>query len=99
MATNEIKLLIEQATFHYTHEFEHGKLTMVGITLSKTAPFVGMSVKNAAASFSGIHFMPIVIKRKLSGETIIPRGDTLFEAGDQAYFITLKEGVEELNKL
>jgi len=99
LATNEIKLLIEQATFHYTHEFEHGKLTMVGITLSKTAPFVGMSVKNAAASFSGIHFMPIVIKRKLSGETIIPRGDTLFEAGDQAYFITLKEGVEELNKL
>jgi len=99
LATNEIKLLIEQAGFHYTHEFEGGKLTMVGVTLSKTAPFVGMSVKKAAANFSGIHFMPIVIKRKYTNETIIPRGDTVFKAGDQAYFITLKEGVEELNKL
>ena len=58
-----------------------------------------MSVKKAAANFSGIHFMPIVIKRKMSSETIIPRGDTVFMAGDQAYFITLREGVEELNKL
>ncbi len=99
LATNEIKLLIEQATFHYTHEFEGGKLTMVGMTLSKTAPFVGMSVKQAAANFSEIHFMPVVIKRKNSNETIIPRGDTVFMAGDQAYFIILKEGVEELNKL
>ena len=99
LATNEIKLLIEQATFHYTHEFEDGQLTMVGMTLSKTAPFVGMSVKKAAANFSEIHFMPIVIKRKYSNETIIPRGDTIFMAGDQAYFVILKEGVEELNKL
>jgi len=43
--------------------------------------------------------MPIVIKRKNSNETVIPRGDTIFKEGDQAYFITLKEGVEELNKL
>ncbi len=99
LATNEIKLLLEQAAFHDTHEFEEGKLTMVGMTLSKAAPFVGMSVKSAAANFSGIHFMPIAIRRKISNETIIPRGDTVFEAGDQAYFITLKEGVEELNKL
>lgn len=99
LATNEIKLLLEQAAFHDTHEFEEGKLTMVGLTLSKSAPFVGMSVKQAAANFSGIHFMPVAIKRKLSNETLIPRGDTVFKAGDQTYFITLKEGVEELNKL
>ena len=99
LATNEIKLLLEQGAFHDTHEFEGGQLTMVGMTLSKSAPFVGMSVKQAAATFPGIHFMPIAIKHKISSETIIPRGDTVFEAGDQAYFITLKEGVEELNKL
>ena len=99
LATNEIKLLLEQGAFHDTHEFEGGKLTMLGLTLSKSAPFVGMSVKKAAANFSDINFMPIVIKRKASTETIIPRGDTVFKAGDQAYFITLKEGVEELNKL
>ena len=99
LATNEIKLLLEKVTFHETHEFEEGKLTMVGVTLSRTAPFVGKSVQEAATSLAGINFMPIVIKRKVGGETIIPRGDTVFKEGDQAYFITLQEGVAELNRL
>lgn len=99
LATNEIRLLLEKAAFHDTHEFEEGKLTMVGISLSEIAPFIGMTVKQAADAFSGIHFMPIAIKRKKTEETIIPRGDTVFKAGDQAYFITLEEGVKELLKL
>jgi len=99
LATNEIKLLLNQAAFNDTHEFEGGELTMMGIVLSKKAPFVGMSVKDAAASFSGIHFMPIAIQHKGSQQTIIPRGDTIFRAKDQAYFMTTKEGVDELYKL
>lgn len=99
LATNEIKQLLEKAAFHDTHEFEKGELTMVGLSLSEFAPIVGMQVKDAAATFSEIHFMPIAIKRKESNETIIPRGNTVFNAGDQAYFITLEEGVEELTKL
>ena len=43
--------------------------------------------------------MPIALQRKGTQYTIIPRGDTVFEAHDQVYFITLKEGVEELYKL
>jgi trk system potassium uptake protein TrkA len=99
LATNEIKLLLNQAAFNDTHEFENGELTMMGIVLSKKAPFVGMSVKDAAASFSGIHFMPIAIQHKDSQQAIIPRGDTVFRKGDQAYFMTTKEGVEELYNL
>ncbi len=99
LAKNEIKVLLEKAAFNDSHEFEDGKLTMVGISISKTAPFIGMSVKQAADSFKNINFMPIAIKRKHSNDTIIPRGDTVFKVGDQAYFITLKEGVDELNKL
>ena len=67
--------------------------------LSSTAPFVGKTVKDAAANFAGINFMPIAIKRKNSEDTIIPRGDTVFKEGDQSYFITLEQGVEELNRL
>ncbi|MCF6349972.1 MAG: Trk system potassium transporter TrkA [Flavobacteriaceae bacterium] len=99
LATNEIKLLLNQAAFNDTHEFEGGELTMMGIVLSKNAPFVGMTVKDAAASFSGIHFMPIAIQHKNSQQAIIPRGDTIFRASDQAYFMTTREGVEELYKL
>jgi trk system potassium uptake protein TrkA len=99
LATSEIKLLLEKATFNETHEFEGGKLTTVAMILSSTAPFVGKTVKDAAANFAGINFMPIAIKRKNSEDTIIPRGDTVFKEGDQSYFITLEQGVEELNRL
>lgn len=99
LATNEIKLLLEKVTFNETHEFDGGKLTMVAMILSRSAPFVGKSVKEAAGIYAGINFMPIAIKRKNSTETIIPRGDTVFRFGDQVYFITLEKGVEELNRL
>ena len=99
LATNEIKLLLEKMTFNETHEFESGKLTMVAMILSRSAPFVGKSVKDAAGIFTGINFMPIAIKRKNNTDTIIPRGDTIFQVGDQVYFITLEKGVEELNRL
>lgn len=99
LATNEIKLLLEKVTFNETHEFEEGKLTLVGLILSSSAPFVGKSVKDAAATYAGINFMPIIIRRKTNKQTIIPRGDTVFREGDQVYFITLEKGVEELNRL
>ncbi len=99
LASNEIKMLLNQAAFNHMHEFDQGELSMLGIILSKTAPFVGMSVKEAARTFSEIHFMPIAIQGKNSDDITIPRGDTVFKVGDLAYFITLKEGVNELYKL
>ena len=99
LATNEIELMLSQATFNETHEFEHGELTMLGIILSKKAQIVGMKVKDAAGLFSGIHFMPIAIQHKNSQKTIIPRGNTIFKENDQVYFMTTKEGVDELYKL
>ena len=99
LATNEIELMLDQAAFNDTHEFEGGELTMFGIALSKTAPFVGMTVKAAAGLFSGIHFMPIAIQHKNSQQTIIPRGNTVFKEKDQVYFMTTREGVDELYKL
>ena len=56
-------------------------------------------MKKHSTIFPDIHFMPIALQRKGTQYTIIPRGDTVFEANDQVYFITLKEGVEELHKL
>lgn len=99
LASSEIELLLNQSAFNDTYEFEDGLLTMVGIFLPKTAPFVGKMVKEAAQIFPELHFMPIALKRTGTQYTIIPRGDTVFKEGDQLYFITLKEGVDELYKL
>ena len=99
LASNEIQQLLDQSAFSDSYEFEDGALTLLGTTLEESVPFVGKTVKEAAQIFPDIHFMPIALQRKGTQYTIIPRGDTQFEANDLVYFITLKEGVEELYKL
>ncbi len=99
LAAAEIELALKQSSFSDTYEFENGALNMAGLTLSKTALFVGKSVKEAAHIFPEIHFVPIAIQRQGTQFTIIPRGDTVFKKGDNVVFITSEGGGEELCKL
>ncbi|MGI9550306.1 MAG: Trk system potassium transporter TrkA [Aurantibacter sp.] len=99
LAATEIQMLLNKSGFNDTYEFEEGKLIMVGVSLPKLAPFVSKTVKEAAQIFPELNFMPIALKRTGTQRTLIPRGDTVFKPGDQVYFITTKEGVEELYKL
>lgn len=99
LAAREIALLLNQSAFNDSYEFEDGALTMIGLNLSRTAMFVGKTVKEAAKIFPKLHFMPIAIQRLGTQYTLIPRGDTQFKEGDQVYFVTVSTGVEELYKL
>ncbi len=99
LAAAEIELLLSQSAFNNTYEFENGALTMLGLNLSRTAQFVGKSVKDAAKLIPEIHFVPIAIQRYGTQYTIIPRGDTVFKERDHVVFITSKGGDEELCKL
>ena len=99
LANEEIKHLINESAFSTSHDFEEGILKMMGIKLSKNAPFIGKTVMEAASVFPGIHFMPIALKREDSETTIIPRGNTIFCESDQVYFITNKKGLNELYNL
>ncbi len=99
LASEEIQLLLDESAFNDTYEFEGGALIMVGTTLQKTAPFVGKTVQEAAGIFPELHFQPIAIQRFGTQYTLIPRGDAEFKEGDQAYFVTLPEGVEHLYQL
>lgn len=99
LAASEIQQLLNQSAFNDSYEFEEGALIMVGVSLPKGAPFVGNMVREAAKIFPELHFMPIAMQRTGTQYTLIPRGDTVFKAGDQVYFIIDKKGVEELYKL
>lgn len=99
LAATEIQLLLNQSAFNDTYEFENGALIMVGISLPKSAPFIGKTVKEAALVFPELHFQPIALQRRGTQFTIIPRGDTIFKEEDQVYFITDRKGVDELYKL
>ena len=99
LAASEIDLSLKQSSFNDTYEFEDGALTMVGLTLSSKASFIGKTVKEAAEIFPEIHFVPIAIQRFGTQYTIIPRGSTKFLRGDHVVFVTSKGGDEELCKL
>ena len=99
LAAKEIELLLNQSGFNDTYQFEEGALTLVGMILSKSASFVGKTVKEAGNLLPEIHFIPIAIQRYGTQYTIIPRGDTLFQERDQVYFIISSGGVEELYKI
>jgi trk system potassium uptake protein TrkA len=99
LAAAEIELSLKQSSFSDSYAFEDGALNMAGLTLDKQATFVGKTVKEAAAVFPEIHFVPIAIQRQGTQFTIIPRGDTRFKKGDNVVFITSEGGGEELCKL
>ncbi|XCF07123.1 Trk system potassium transporter TrkA [Tamlana crocina] len=99
LAAAEIELSLKQSSFNDTYEFENGALTMVGLTLSRSASFVGKTVKEAARIFPEIHFVPIAIQRFGTQYTLIPRGDTVFKRGDSVVFITNEGGAEDLCRL
>nr|WP_321231868.1 Trk system potassium transporter TrkA [uncultured Psychroserpens sp.] len=99
LAAAEIELLLNQYGFNDTYEFEEGKLTMLSLRLSRTASFVGKTVRQAAEVFPELHFVPIAIQRFGTQYTIIPRGDTEFKEGDKVVFMTSKGGDEELFEL
>ena len=99
LAANEIQQLLDQSAFFNNHKFDDGALTLIGTKLEAEAAFVGKTVKEAASVFQDIHFMPIAIQRKGTQFSIIPRGDSVFEEGDDVFFITSEEGVEEIYKL
>ncbi len=99
LAADEIELLLDQSAFNDTYEFDNGALTMIGLVLPRTTPFVGKTVKEVGKFYPTLKFVPIAIQRYGTQYTIIPRGNTQFKEGDQVYFITTKIGVEQIYKL
>ena len=99
LAANEIELLLNQSAFNDTYEFENGALTMIGLSLSRNSAFVGKSVKEVANIYPSLKYVPLALQRYGTQFTIIPRGDTEFKEGDQVYFTTVKNGVDQIVKL
>jgi trk system potassium uptake protein TrkA len=99
LAADEIKMLLNQSAFNDTIEFENGTLNILGSTLEFSSPLINLTVKEAREKFSDIDFITIAIKPENSGETIIPRGDSVYHAKDQIYFSTPKESIKKLYKL
>ncbi len=99
LAANELKMLVRQSAFNDTIEFENGSLFILGGVLSETSPLINLSVQEAKNQFSDIDFITIAIKSSTTKETIIPRGNTIFNKFDQVYFSTTANSHQKLHKL
>ena len=99
LAAQEIKTLLNQSAFNDSISFENGLLNMLGSTLMKRATILNLSVQQAKKKFSEIDFITIAVKKQGESQTIIPRGDTIFELGDEVYFSCPKESISKLHKL
>ena len=99
LAAEEIELLLNQSAFTDTYQFEDGALTMIGLILSRTASFVGKTVREVGITYPDLKCVPIAIQRYGTQYTLIPRGDTQFKEGDRVYFTTTPSGVDEIYKL
>ena len=99
LAAEEIKTLLHQSVFNDSVEFENGSLLILGGTLSNHSPLINLSVQEAKDEFSSINFITVALRREAGDETIIPRGNTKFQADDQVYFSVPKEHTDGIYKL
>lgn len=96
LAANEIKMLLNQSSFNDTVEFEKGIFNVMGTSLGYRSPILDLTVKEAKEKFSNVDFITIAIKREGKTQTIIPRGDTVYEIKDQVYFSVPKNSINDL---
>ena len=80
LASHEIKRLIGQSAFTNDYEFEGGKLTVFGITISSASPLKDKSVVNTQHLNPNRSFKPIALLR--NDETIMVQGDTVLLEND-----------------
>jgi len=65
--------------------FAGGRVQLMGLRIQPDAPIVGQSLAEVAAGVKERRFLTAAIARE--GQTIIPRGDDVFQPDDLAYII------------
>ena len=68
----------------------------MGTTLEYKSPILDLTVKEAKDKFPLVDFITIAIKREGISQTMIPRGDTVYNIKDQVYFSVPKSSIEKL---
>lgn len=97
LAAFEIRRLLKLSKVTDNFEFEGGKMSVLGIVLGESSPFVGRSLREMDELYPQMDSRPIAILR--GHETILPRSNTTLRINDHVYFITLAKDREQLLKI
>ena len=94
LAAREVRHLINTNAASESIEFENGKITLLGLDIDKDADIVGKSMAEVAKLSTKRDYVVVAIRRE--NNTIIPKGDTVVEAGDHLFVITHADGMEQV---
>tara|TARA_B110000879_G_C11154768_1_gene506352 strand:- start:869 stop:2209 length:1341 start_codon:yes stop_codon:yes gene_type:complete len=97
LATLEIQRLVNQSAFTDDIEFDNGKLTVFGISLSKNSNLINKTVRESAELNPNLSFKPLALHR--DDLTLIVNGETVLKENDIVYFISLKDSIPSIIKL
>ena len=97
LASLEIKRLIHQSAFTDDIEFEQGKLTVFGISLSGNSILINKTVRESADLNPNLTFKPLALHR--DNLTLLLSGETILKENDIVYFISLKESIDNIIKI
>lgn len=97
LAAREIKRLLKDSALTDSFEFDKGLLSLIGISINEGSKLAGKTILETAHLNPNGNFLTVAILRK--NETIIPRGDTIFQPYDHAYFIALPDGIDKVLEL
>lgn len=97
LAAKEMYRLIKRSSLTDSFEFGEGRLTLTGVILEDDAPIIDKNIVEAVQLIPGLNFTVVAIQRK--NQTIIPRGDTLFLAGDHVFIISHPERLGDIMNL
>ncbi len=94
-AKEVLGLLHETGTTEFM-EFSGGMLSLYVQKLEENAPVVNKKLKDVTLELKSTNYRAVAIKR--DEETIIPRGDEYFRAGDLVFVVSTREGIKEMMK-
>lgn len=97
LATLEIQRLVNQSAFTDDIEFDNGKLTVFGISLSENSSLINKTVRESADLNPNLSFKPLALHR--DDLTLIVNGETVLKENDIVYFISLKVSIPNIIKL
>ena len=96
MADEIIKLIQVSEAFD-TAEFSDGQVLLLGYIVHDNHPFIGKSLYEIGQLSADTQYVMTAIIRK--GETIIPRGEDVIQAGDKIYLMMLRRDMNRVERL
>tara|TARA_B100000965_G_scaffold402915_1_gene429920 strand:- start:43 stop:1383 length:1341 start_codon:yes stop_codon:yes gene_type:complete len=97
LASLEIQRLVNQSAFTDDIEFDNGKLSVFGISLSKKSNLINKTVSESADLNPNLSFKPLALHR--DDLTLIVDSETVLKENDIVYFISLKDSIPNIIKL